>query len=374
MSTDLDTYLNYMKNWDDPSKEMDQKIADVIAEHKLFLNLDKFDYDTAINSEFNTVIDLAKKLRDEEITLHVEMIAADAAAIASIESMGMGMLAFLAASGAAYFENKKIAATSKALHEEMEHLDTNIAKKITNPDVLNYVEKYKANNSHIAAIAGKGLSQKECRSFLFQFIGEIEKHSKTSDISIEKFRKFAASARRLHNSEEIEDVYNALDDLNLSDGTPEDIDEFMRKFISFKAPAIVEGGVQMLQGISLMILSRNGYPMAKVKASARKQLDISVEEGLMTEEEAAELLEEAISESAAKKMGSVGKFCAAVVIIVSVVDIFIQIYAIKDAIGQCNKMVDELNKTVKPGYIEFYKSIRESATEYKAAMEAAKKS
>jgi hypothetical protein len=93
MSTDLITYLNYMSTWD---TESDNNISKLIDEHNLFVNLGNFDSDAAVDKEFGIITDLATTLRNETISANAIQIAADAAAVASIWSFGLGMAAFAA--------------------------------------------------------------------------------------------------------------------------------------------------------------------------------------------------------------------------------------------------------------------------------------
>lgn len=82
-----------MSTWDSQS---DTNIDRLIDEQKLFASLGNFSSDSAIDSEFDTLTKLAMEVRDLTIAADAIQIAADAAAVASIWSFGLGMAAFAA--------------------------------------------------------------------------------------------------------------------------------------------------------------------------------------------------------------------------------------------------------------------------------------
>lgn len=126
-STDLITYLNYMSTWE---TESDANIDTLISEHNLFVNLGDFNSDSAIDKEFTTLDNLACDVRDRTIAADATQISADAAAIASIWSFGLGMAAFAALEAAHIIEQKYISSKSKELNEKLTTVDTDISSQI----------------------------------------------------------------------------------------------------------------------------------------------------------------------------------------------------------------------------------------------------
>lgn len=93
MSTPLMTYLNYIITWDG---EFDANITSLIKEQKTFISLGAFDAEAAVNSEFDDLIGEAITVRDLTIAQDALQMSADAAAVASIWTFGLGMAAFFA--------------------------------------------------------------------------------------------------------------------------------------------------------------------------------------------------------------------------------------------------------------------------------------
>ena len=56
MSTDMFTFLNYMSEW---TGGTDENIQSLINEHNLFVSLGDFNSDAAIDTEFNTLVNLS---------------------------------------------------------------------------------------------------------------------------------------------------------------------------------------------------------------------------------------------------------------------------------------------------------------------------
>jgi hypothetical protein len=252
-STDLITYLNYMSTWD---TESDANIDSVIKEQTLFVQVGDFNSDPAVESEFNELKDLAMEVRNLTIAEDATKIAADAAAIASIWSFGLGMAAFAVLEATAIIEGKVISDKSKKLNEKLTTVDIDISKKI-NPNVDAYVAQYKLNNNLIASKAPAGLDIKTCRGDLMQFMAQV--HIRAGKLDAATFRKYAESARIVYNSDEINKVYDALDELNLSGKTDVDVQKFMNTLVGWKAPVAATVGTELVRGVSILILKNTQY-------------------------------------------------------------------------------------------------------------------
>jgi gas vesicle protein len=346
-STDLMTYLNYMATWD---SESDANIDNIITEQNLFLRVGDYDSDTAVNNEFNTLDSLACEVRDLTIAADATQIAADTAAIASIWSFGIGMAAFAALEAAEIIEKKVISDKSKKLNDKLTTADSDISANI-NDNVKNYVAKYKENNNLIASKAPKGLDPRTCRSYLMQFTADVQRRAGKLDAAT--FKKYAESARLLYNSDEINKVYDALDELNLSDKTDADVKKFMNVLVGFQPPQGVVIAKDLLMGISMMIMFNKLKIANKTIATEAKAAGIPVEE---------------YNVSAFEAMDAVGKFVAVVAVVMSVVDIIFNILDIVDVVNQCKKMCDELQGSIKQSYLDYFNGIKEASKKYNAAI------
>ena len=346
-STDLMTYLNYMATWD---SESDGNIDNIITEQNLFLQVGDYDSDHVVNNEFDTLYDLACDVRDRTIAADATQMAADIAAVASIWSFGLGMAAFAALEAAATIERAVISSKSKELNDKLTTVDKDISENI-NDNIKRYVEKYKLNNNLIASKAPVGLDTRTCRAYLLQFTAEVQRKSGRLDATT--FRRYAESARLLFNCDEINAVYDALDELNMSARTDADVEKFMNVLIGFQPPQGVALAKSILMGASILIMFH------KLKIAGKTIENIAKERGVPVEE---------VNTSAFEAMNAFGKFVTVVAVVMSVVDIVFNILDIVDVVSQCNKMCDELRGPIKQSYLDYFNGIKEASKQYKAAI------
>jgi hypothetical protein len=345
-STDLITYLNYISTWE---TESDENIDPIISEHDQFVNLGDFSSDGAVDSEFATIVSLAHEVRDLTIAADATQIAADAAAVAAIWTFGLGMAAFAALEAAEYIERGVISSKSSALTTKLSTADTDISAQISEP-VKNYIAIYKSNNNLIASKAPTGLDQRTCRSLLLQFLAQVQR--KTT-LTAANFKLYAGSARILYNSDEINRVYDALDTLNLSDRTDQDVSQFMNVLSGLDYPATE---LSLVRNFCIAIMfNRLGVAQATIEAQA----------------EAAGIPLEEVEASAFGTMSAAGKFVTVVAVVMSVVDVIFQILDIVDVVEQCEKMCDDLNGTIRQSYKSYFNGIKTSSAEYRAAIAGA---
>ncbi|KAK1660049.1 hypothetical protein BDP55DRAFT_677622 [Colletotrichum godetiae] len=199
-------------------------IQSLINEHDFFVSLGDFDPDTAIDKEFNMLVGLATEVRDQTIAADAVQISADAAAVASIWSFGLGMVAFAAFEAAAVIMKVDISRKSTNLNKKMTTVDDDIAT-LVGPTVSRYITAYKANNKIVAAQQATGMTGQTCRSILLQFMAQIEMSGGKLDVAT--FKQYANSARKLFDSKEITDVYDALDNLNMSSKSDDDLKKYL---------------------------------------------------------------------------------------------------------------------------------------------------
>lgn len=344
-STDLITYLNYISTWE---TESDANIDSLIAEQNLFVNLDAFESDSVVDKEFSTLNDLACAVRDHTIAADSIQMAADAAAVASIWSFGLGMAAFAALEVTEQIEKAVISKKSGELNDKLKTVDTDISSQI-NANVNNYVIKYKANNNLIVSKAPAGLDTRTCRALLMQFMAEVQRKNTTLDAAA--FRKYAESARIVYNSPEISKVYDALDELNLSGKSNADVQKFMNVLKGLNFPN--EEYLSLVRSAAIAIMAY------KLKIA---------NDTIATEAREAGLPMEEVNASAFGAMDAVGKFVTVVAVVMSVVDIVLDIIDIVDVVQQCDKMCSQLNGPVKDSYKSYFNGIKTAAQQYKAAI------
>ena len=345
-------YINYMANWENGT---DEEIQPLIDELNLFKGLGDFKSDSAIDDEFSTLVSLAETVRDETIAVDAIQIAADAAAVASFWSFGLSMAAFAALEATEQIMKQVISSKSKDLNNKLKTVDVDIASKIDSK-VYTYVADYKKNNNLISSQSPKGLDLQQSRSNLMQFMAQVERRFQNQGgLTVENFKRLAASARLAFDSDEINKVYDALDELNLSPKLQEDVNKLMNtlKGLDFKGEAIAKEAVMLVQGISISI--------------AAKKLNVAKEK-ITTAAEEAEIPVEEFESSAFSMMDAVGKFAVGVAVAMSVVDVVMNIIDIVDIVEQSKKMVDELNDTIKPSYKQFFDGIKASSKAYNEAI------
>lgn len=343
MSSDMISYLLYMQTWDN---ESDGNIDAIVSEHSYFVKLGDYDSDEAVNKEFKTVHDLACEVRDLTIAADATQIAADAAAVASIWSFGLGMAAFAALEAAEVIQKKVISSKSEKLNKKMATIDMDIAANV-NSDVKTYVEKYKSNNNLIASKAAKGTDVQSCRSNLMQFLAQVEKQE---TLTADAFRKYAHSARVLYNSDQINDVYDALDKLNFSAKDEVDVKECMNVLVGLNYP---ESQLSMVRNFAIAIMYYKLNVANTTIKSAAKEAGIPVEE---------------VDATAFEVMDAAGKFVAVVAVAMSVVDVVFEILDIVDVVKQCNTMCDKLDGKIKPSYLDYFNGMKEASQKYNKAI------
>ncbi|KAL8792557.1 MAG: hypothetical protein Q9195_004856 [Heterodermia aff. obscurata] len=344
MSTDLYAFLNYMSGW---TGGTDEDIQSLINEHNFFVSLTDFNSDAAIDKEFNTLVDMATTVRNETIAADAIQISADAAAVASIWSFGLGMCAFVALEASAVILRAKISSQSKQLNEKLTTVDADIAALI-DPKVFQYITTYKANNNIIVAKQAKGMDAQTCRSILLQFMAHIELAGDKLDVAT--FKQYANSARLLFNSDEVKAIYNALDKLNLSKKSDDDLKNCLSSIKGF-----VWGGSTAL---TIVRFASIGIMANRMKVATKKLAEFN---------ETAEILGEVKETSVFKMMDCWGKFFAGVAVIAAVADAILEIIDIVDVVKQSQKMLDDLNGKIKTSYKDFFNSIKEAAKHYNEA-------
>jgi len=349
MSTTLRTYYLYMDSWTNSDAESVKNIQSIIDEHTLFKKCQSFNYTTAVKDEFVTLTGLARGVEVDTVAADVMQIAADAAAIGSIWSFGFGMAAFAVLEAESTIMRAVCSKDSKELNKKLKTADDDISKNI-NTDVASYVTLYKANNTIIANNASKGMDQRECRSVLFQFMAEIERRG--DEITVATFLKDANSASVLYNSTELDQVYAALDELNLiGEKSDEDIMKYMN---TLKGVTIANKAVlSTIRNLSYAIMFyKLNVAKTKIKTLA-KEAELPVEE---------------VDANAFEVMDATGKFVAVIAIGMAIWDTVNNVLDIVDIVAQANTMCKALEGTIQKSYLAYFKGIQDSSNAYNAAI------
>lgn len=344
-STDLDTFLQYISNWE---TKTDEQIDCLISEQELFLKMDDFEFGPAVDEEFQILTDLAVEVRDMTIASDVMQIEKDVTAVASIWSFGLSTAIFALLEVDQALENGTISTKSNKLSTKLDTVDIDIASKI-NKDVQAYIEKFKENNRVISA--GTAMEPQRCRSILMHFMVQVQRMSGKLNPSI--FRQYAASARKIHNSKEITDIYDALDALNFSECNKADVQKLMKTLGGLNLPESVRKGMSLVQSVSINIAR------SKMTLANEEIANIANEEGIPVEE---------FSNSAFSMMNAVGVIMTVVAAAMSVVYIVLEIMDIIDVVDQSTKMCDELNGRIKESYVKFFGNIQDACKQYKKAI------
>ncbi|KAF5624696.1 uncharacterized protein FTJAE_10289 [Fusarium tjaetaba] len=297
------------------------------------------------------LIDLADVVRNTTITADATQIAADTAAVAAIWSFGLSMAVFATLEATEIIKRAVISQKSGELNAKLKTVDTDISAKIGNK-VHRYIVQYKANNNLIQSKSPKGLDTKKCRSLLMQFMAEVQKS--TGNLDVASFKKYAESARRLYNSDEINKVYDALDDLNFSSKSDDDIQKFLGVIQGLDYPSTA---MAIVRGISIAIMYyKLNIASNKIEANAQAA-------GF----DAAE-----VEASTFEMLDAVGQFFTVVAVVMSVIDTVLEILDIVDVVEQTKQMCDKLNGPIKDNYKTYFGGIKTASQQYNAAITQAK--
>jgi hypothetical protein len=345
-STDMMVYLSYMSTWD---TESDANIDALISEQSKFLSLGDFDPSTAIDSTFSDLDDLACQVRDLTIAADAIAILADAAAISTIWTFGLGAAAFVALEAESLVTRALISSKSSDLNKKLASIDTDISAAV-GAGVQQYVAVYTQNNALIASKATIGLNVSQCRGVLLQFLSQVQRKG---PLTAATFRTWAGSARQVYNSTEISDVYDALDALNLSGKTDADVLTFM-KFLKGKTwPEGFTLAQSLVMNVSFGIMTYKLNIAQKTIADQAEAAGIEIAE---------------VDATALGTMTSVGKLATALAVTAAVVDIIMQVWDIVDVVEQCDTMCTQLRGPVKDGYTSYYIGIRTASQLYQNAI------
>jgi hypothetical protein len=351
MSSDWTAYNVFMANWDQAS---DDDINAMIEELGYFKQCSTFEFTDAVNTEFDTLVNLARKVRDSQITADTLQITADAAAVAAFWSFGLSMAAFAVAETGKISADQYCAKESKELNEKLASIDVDIATKIgRETPIYNYIKKFKANNSDVIPnYIPHTMAKREARSIILQFFCHME--LRKVDLTPQNFRMYANSSRVLWNSNVKDKIMDALDKLNLSPKTESDIKDCMNALKDLEKdfdPLVV----YVLRSFSIAVMFRQLGVANERIANAARAAGFEVEE--VGFEEVFEM------------MDVCGKVASIFAVGLSIVNVMFSVWGIVNAVEQCNTMVDTLEKKIKAQYISYFQGLKASAARYVKAAE-----
>lgn len=365
MSLTLQVYLNYVSTWTD---QTDDNINSIINEHTLFVGLDTFTSDPAVDAEFDNLVQLAETLKVDVITQGVLQVAADAAGVVALFSFGLGMAAFVVTQAEALAVQYFTGEAATALHTAMTNADTDIAPNVSQK-CAQYISAFKANNAIILEAAPVGLNDSKCRTILMQFLGQVQIMHQTVDLP--SFRKYAESASLLYKSTQVQAVYDALNTLNLSDQTDDDVKTYYDTLHNLQLPPY---WMAILQGVSFMALNAIGVAADKIKTAANaaaeadraavlQDPDSTADTSNITEEEIEDVVDNRLT-----VLEAVGDVVGGVLVAVSIVSAIVTIYNIVSGVEQIDSLIDGLNGNIRQQYKKYFNGIRSTAQNYNKAM------
>ena len=366
-----------MGNWSD---ESDANIDSVIKEFSIFESLGKIGgkdkgkvnsshtaVTNAVNDEFKDLIDRAKEVRLAQVGMDGLKVAADVAALSSIESFGFGFLAFTVLEAMAVEVGSKISAKSSKLTDKLGSIPHDIGEKI-DPHFNLYITAFKHNNQSILGkrhMAKEELELEECRRFLYQFMSHVSAMNKP--LTVKTFKKYAREAKvalEANINTVCQDIETALQTLHENEYGPEEVKKFLKFLESPTLPHIV---LDLVQVAAMTIMIKRSGIEWDLSSISRMRSAIAVEmqpllgvEPLLVEG-APQAVEQAV-EVSTRLPGALGaadcvaKFSRVLVVVASIVDGFMAFMDAVDAYNQTEKLIDMLNE-VKPKYLEIFNSL-----------------
>ena len=340
MSAEFQTYVNFIVSL---KSATDQQLQDVIDERAQFLLLGSSDMmtkiDTSIDSVFDTIDGLAKKLEEEEIADESIQLAEDAAAVAAIWSFGLSMVAFAALTATdlalQYFIEKK----EEDLNNHLASADKDIAEGVGGP-CAKYIHLVKSNNNFIKASSPNGLTPQTARNYLYNFMDYL---SRNGGVTLTNFRKYIEVARLTNDNANISKIYDILDKLYLSDDHGEE-----------KIKEALQGIQETLNDTSILHWVRAAIMIIwmGLKFSAWKITRAANKAGVPIEEvrslEAVDIM---------------GKAMATFTIVISIADAALNIYNIVKTVDRYHESV-KMYGEAREQYKAFYKQLHDASAKY----------
>ncbi|PMD56429.1 uncharacterized protein K444DRAFT_632836 [Hyaloscypha bicolor E] len=170
-----------------------------------------------------------------------------------------------------------------------------------------------------------------------QFMAQVQCYSPDKKIlNITGFRTWTELARKFYNAPEIQKIYNALDKLNLSAKTTADTQKYMWVIKNLGLPGSLLKFAQVITVI-IMVKKLNIARTQVRKAAENLDPDSTRNTWEIKETEP----------SAFKIIDTWGKFATSIIIVVSVINIFLNIYNIINVIDQSKTIYDKLSGPIK---------------------------
>ncbi len=341
-STDLIAYCSYISTWED---ESDDNINKIIAEHRALRAVPDKDPSVAVTNVIGDLESCASTLVTEIIAGNAAQITADAAALAAFWSFGTSLVILAVAEASVVADHLLVADKSKELNQKLEHADVKIAGQI-DTKVKDYITRWKNNNKLIASKATTGLDTRHCRAILFQFMLHVECKEVLTAAS---FKKFAGVVRRFYHSNEIQAVYDALDDLHLSDKSNNAVKAYWKAFKA--AIPSTSLSYDFARDLSITVLN------VATRGGRRAIEQIAEEEGIAID---------AVAEGIWDIMSGLGKFVIVLAVGWAIIDVFVNVVQIVHILDRYEALKDKLETDFKEHYIQFYKGVVETAKAYRS--------
>lgn len=339
MSAFLDGYLNYIVSLSDAT---DEDLHNLVSERDKFTRIGEVEYESAVDSVFGAILDDARQLEKEQIEKECVKLAEDATAVAAIWTFGLSMAAFAELAETELALNAAIKMKENNLYTKLSNADMDMASKI-GQNMHDYIDLYTGKNKTFFQTQGaRGTTVQDARAYVYSFFDYV---ATNGGLGLVNIRKYIGVARLTLDDPHLIDIRDALDQLQLSDKSPEDIKTAINK----------------IQDSKLNVLYL-GFARAFTLAIFKNKMNLSHNE-IQTAIKASDITPEEVDSNVLENMDAIGKVMAGMTIALSIVDSFLNIYNIVEIVDRYKKQVSVLTDAQNM-YKDYYKHLTDASKQY----------
>jgi len=339
MSAFLDGYLNYIVSL---ANSTDDMLAELVDERNTFIQIDDVKYDDAVDGVIDNLVGMAQTLEGQEIAQESVKLAEDAAAVAAIWSFGLSMAAFVPLAATDVALGVLIKKAENDLNVALSNADKDIAAKIGGT-VGHFIELFTGKSKTFFQTQGAiGTTIQDARAYVYNFFDYV---SRNGGLGVANVRKYVGVARLTKDDPHLADVRDALDKLQMSDKTKDDVASCVKAIQSSKIDVTY---LSFIRNFSYGIFTyKMGVSSAEIKAVVGAS-DIPLEEA---------------ESSVFENMDALGKVMAGVTIAISIVDAFLNVYNIVETVKRY-KQTKSMLEDARKQYKDFYGHLIAGAQQY----------
>ena len=271
----------------------------------------------------------------------------------SYSSFGMSMGPFLALEGSALAFTAIAASEQGRLTDKMKSADADIADKIgQDSDVGKWIKLYKDNNdsnSNLRRLVDKK-PNKEARKIIFECMAGIE--ARGQELTLDSFRDHADWCKYLQKNPRKYIVTDALNKLESSSRSSQDVEDCLKALQNY-------GFTFLERSTQPTFFSMTIYFVTKDFNVTEDAIRTCVENGMLPES----VLYDSILEAGKLVGRGSTRVLAGISCVISVLDIFFEVYEIVEAVKQANKMKASISH-MRSKYHDYFKNIKDGALEY----------